>query len=103
MNGAVVQTAIGAHQNSRGSSVRCLRHTSQTRAFIRSGTASPRDIVAECARKICAHTYQELQVRDNEQEMRHFDTSQLERHVDVHFNFSANVTDSDTIYLAPDS
>ena len=45
-----------------------------------------------------AHEYRERQDYDDEQEMRNFDTTQLERHVNIAFHFSPGATDSDNIW-----
>lgn len=45
-----------------------------------------------------AHEDHECQVRHDNQEMRNFDISQLERHFNEAFNFSAGAFDSDNIW-----
>ena len=49
------------------------------------------------SQNINAHEDRERQVRDDEQGVRQFDTSQQKRYIDLHLNFSAGATDTNDI------
>ena len=51
-----------------------------------------------CSQNISAQENWKREIRDDEQWIRHFDTRQLNWHIDVPFNFSAGATDTNNIW-----